>query len=314
MDMNSSKIRTEALKRAVIHRFDLFYFLEKVTLGFKSIKPSANMNDSQLLKSDGAMKKKNLDSSSQKRHHGSDSDKIPPRKRQYSDPDRSPPRRKRHDSDKSPPRRRETSPKRTTTLEGKRAGLQSAKDLRKESEAFRRQEDEAFRKMDKSMTGQYAQTNLRAGKRRALEEKMVKEREKEENFKKLTEATERRSKGVKQQEAQTARLAQDLQEMSKPLARFADDEDLERMLKRKQREGDSLGQYMTKKKAKSADGKPVRPTYKGPQPPSNRFGIPPGYRWDGVDRSSGFEKMYFEKKNKAVAIQSEAYKWSVSDM
>jgi pre-mRNA-splicing factor CWC26 len=276
--------------------------------------------------------------------HRSRSDRSPPRRlktsaageRCDSDSDRSPPRRKRHDSDKSPPRRREASlkrnsqddraksspgrssksgaEKRTTTLEGKRAGLQSGKDLRKELEAFRRREDEAFRKMDKSMTGQNAQTNLRAGKRRELEEKLAKEREKEENLKKLKEATEWWSKGVKQQEAQSARLAQDVQEMSKPLARFAVDEDLERMLRKREREGDFMGQYMAKKKAKSGEGKPVRPTYKGPPPPSNRFGIPPGYRWDGVDRSSGFEKMYLERKNKAVAIQDEAYKWSVSDM
>ena len=52
---------------------------------------------------------------------------------------------------------------------------------------------------------------------------------------------------------------------------------------------------------------------KGPFPP-NRFGIRPGYRWDGVNRSNGFEKALFARESNRKATAEESYKWTVEDM
>ena len=54
-------------------------------------------------------------------------------------------------------------------------------------------------------------------------------------------------------------------------------------------------------------------TFIGCAPP-NRYGIKPGYRWDGVDRSNGFERMWFINESSKKAFNEEAYKWSVEDM
>ncbi|KAK6038215.1 hypothetical protein COOONC_24279 [Cooperia oncophora] len=108
------------------------------------------------------------------------------------------------------------------------------------------------------------------------------------------------------------RRAAQLDEMARvaaePLARMADDVEMNRQLKEEIHEEDPMAVMLNSKKRKQAlkRGDLVYPTYQGECPP-NRFGIRPGYRWDGVDRSNGFEAKLAQAKNRRNAQEREYY-------
>ena len=93
-----------------------------------------------------------------------------------------------------------------------------------------------------------------------------------------------------------------------PVARYADDEELNEDMKERERWNDPAAGFLEKKKgAKSISGKSL---YKGPAAP-NRYGIRPGHRWDGVDRGTGFEKEYFATRNRRANLKSLDYAWQI---
>lgn len=117
-------------------------------------------------------------------------------------------------------------------------------------------------------------------------------------------------KGLAQREESDKRK-QELEAMrNQSFARTIDDAAMNEELKAKELWNDPAAAFMSKKKSKG----PKRPEYTGPPPPPNRFGIKPGYRWDGVDRSNGFEKKLFQRQNERKRRGAESYEWGVEDM
>lgn len=204
------------------------------------------------------------------------------------------------------------------TLDGKMAGIQSAEALRDEAEAMLKKERKIFSEMDVETSGRFAETVVRdrkTGRIRDMEQEMEKERVKEQKNSEKKQVYDRWGKGVKQVEEHRQRREEESHEMNKPVARYAGDGDLEDYLKRQERDGDPMLEYLRQKEKekRKESGMPACPRYEGGFP-DNRFNIRPGYRWDGVDRSNGYEKKWFDVQNKKKAGAEEAYRYSTEDM
>ncbi|RAL12882.1 putative cell cycle control protein (Cwf26) [Aspergillus homomorphus CBS 101889] len=197
---------------------------------------------------------------------------------------------------------------------GARAGLQTAADTAAMVAAQERKKKlEAARYKDSAL-GEKAQETIyrdasgriinvalkRAEARRAEEEKKQKEEEAREA---LMGDVQRREREERRQQLQEAKVM--------PLARTAEDDELNDELKARQRWNDPAAQFLTNTKGPgtSVTGKPL---YKGAFQP-NRYGIRPGHRWDGVDRSNGFEKEWFAARNRKGRLEALDYQWQMDE-
>uniref|UniRef100_A0A8C8JUU2 BUD13 homolog n=1 Tax=Oncorhynchus tshawytscha TaxID=74940 RepID=A0A8C8JUU2_ONCTS len=190
----------------------------------------------------------------------SDSDQSPPRRRrkggQNCDSDQSPPRRRTHggrgsDSDLSPPRRPDQSQSRSM-LSGAAAGLVSVEVLRREQEENRRR-DKINQPLEDASRNAETVFRDKSGKRRDIET------EREEQRRKAGEKAEKDlkyaqwGKGVAQGQMQLQNVEDALRESQKPLARSCDDQDLDRMLREQEREGDPMLAMMRRKRTETTN-------------------------------------------------------------
>lgn len=195
---------------------------------------------------------------------------------------------------------------------GAKAGLQTGQEVAAAIAKKRKEEMDRFMKMDPKETGMGVETiyrdasgrvvnvaMARAEARRKLEEEERKKRDQEEKMKGEVQILERQER--RQQ-------LDDAKYMS--LNRYADDKELNEELKEKERWADPAAAFLTKKKeGKSKTGKPL---YAGASIP-NRYGIPAGHKWDGVDRSNGFEKKWFKAQNEKKDRANLSYQWQFDE-
>lgn len=205
----------------------------------------------------------------------------------------------------------------TKTLDGKASGLQDAKTLKRENDEFKARQEKQFREMRPEMSGRNADIVIRdrRGRNKEFEGDVETERRKAEAEEARKKEYDRWGKGLKQIDDLEKRYQEHMHEASKPLARAADDQDLQDHLRNQERLDDPMLEYMRKKKQEDSRKRGVQemPKYVG-QFPDNRFNIRPGHRWDGVDRSNGFEKKYFNMVSSKKSMEEEAYRYSTEDM
>ena len=134
----------------------------------------------------------------------------------------------------------------------------------------------------------------------------------EEDERKKVEELEARKGDVQRREKEERKQAlEDAKVMG--VARYADDKDLNEELKEQERWNDPMAQMVGTMKSKGKKGKKGGgKTYQGAFEP-NRYGIRPGWRWDGVDRSNGFEKKWFAARNEKKDRQELEYMWQMDE-
>ncbi|MCJ1254547.1 Pre-mRNA-splicing factor cwc26 [Lignoscripta atroalba] len=203
----------------------------------------------------------------------------------------------------SPPTRMES---------GAHAGLQTASQVTQQLAHQRAAERARFLQDSASHSGRGSETIYRDASGRIINVAMKRaeaRKKADDDAAKAAAAAEAQKGDV--QLAAARKRKEDLAEAKfMPLTRYADDEEMNEGLRERERWDDPAARFLTKRKAgKSVTGKPL---YMGPAGP-NRYGIRPGYRWDGVDRGNGFEKEYFGAQNRRRNLKELDYAWQMDE-
>ena len=205
---------------------------------------------------------------------------------------------------------------------GARAGLQTAA----ETEVLTLQEEQrrrAEQKLAKSSktkalpeetvyrdaTGRRIDVSMKRAEARAAEQERLRQERKDKED--ALGDVQRREKEQRKKDVEEARFL--------GVSRYADDEEMNEELRKQRRWDDPMAQYMAEKEAEerprgqTAGGDaPRTKVYQGAAPP-NRYGILPGWHWDGVDRGNGFEKQWFQARGRKSRNENLEYQWQMDE-
>ncbi|KAK3182086.1 Pre-mRNA-splicing factor cwc26 [Lecanicillium sp. MT-2017a] len=199
--------------------------------------------------------------------------------------------------------------------DGTHAGLQSAATVSAQLKRRQREEREEFERHRKNAKEEETVYRDATGRRIDISMKRAEARRVAAEAEEKARQAKEDLKGEVQQEEARKRREQLEDAKLMPLARKVDDEEMNQELKEKQRWNDPMAQFMETAPKQSSTGKgrsKRRPVYNGAAPP-NRYGIRPGYRWDGVDRSNGFEAERFKALNRRERNKGLDYAWQMDE-
>ncbi|KAG6042289.1 hypothetical protein E4U41_000033 [Claviceps citrina] len=209
----------------------------------------------------------------------------------------------------------ESAPDVVKMSDGTYAGLQTASAVSAQLERRNREEREQFELHRLSAKEEETVYRDATGRRVDLSMKRAEAR-------KAAAAAEDKERGAKQalkgkvQLEKARQRAEQLQDAKLlPFARTVDDADLNKEMKERDRWNDPLLQFRGESKddvAKTWQRSGNKPSFSGAAPP-NRYGIKPGYRWDGVDRGIGFETERFRALNRRDRLKNLDYSWQLDE-
>ncbi|KAF1814685.1 hypothetical protein P152DRAFT_471366 [Eremomyces bilateralis CBS 781.70] len=195
---------------------------------------------------------------------------------------------------------------------GAHAGLQTAEQVTAAIERKRVEERRKMREAEREAGAEAKETIYRDASGRIINVAMkrAEARKKEEEAARKEREEAEAGKGDVQRAMKEARRREVEEARYLTVGRSVDDVEMNEMLKGEERWNDPAAGFVEAKRGgKSVTGKPL---YQGAAAP-NRYGIRPGHRWDGVDRSNGFEKEYFTARNRKENLKKMEYAWGMDD-